>query len=63
MAPEIKQRILGDRRGVLIAGLRRWKDNPCSEPATFLADHNFIVKTMEAPRDLQVPDHITRHGA
>ena len=31
--------------------------------ATFLSDSGFVVKTMEAPRELQVPDNITQYTA
>ncbi|NYT05764.1 MAG: Flp pilus assembly complex ATPase component [Methanomicrobiales archaeon] len=62
MADVIKDRILGDQRGLLIAGPPgAGKSTLAQSIAMFLADHSFVVKTMEAPRDLQVPDHITQY--
>ncbi|MDD4254976.1 MAG: PINc/VapC family ATPase [Methanofollis sp.] len=64
MADLIKERITGVRQGVLIAGPPgAGKSTLAQSVATFLADKEFIVKTMEAPRDLQVPDNITQYTA
>lgn len=58
-----EERITTRQRGVLIAGA------PGSGKSTFaasIAEHlmgkGFIVKTMESPRDLQVPDAITQYS-
>jgi len=61
-AEEIKQGIVSDRCGTLIIGPPgSGKSTLAQSIAIFLAERNFVVKTMEAPRDLQVPDHITQY--
>ena len=60
----IKNRITGEKRGLLIAGPPGGgKTTLAQSIATYLADTGNIVKTMEAPRELQVPDHITQYAA
>lgn len=60
----IKNRIKGEKRGLLIAGPPGGgKTTLAQSIATYLADNGSIVKTMEAPRELQVPDHITQYTA
>ncbi|MDK2974758.1 MAG: ATPase [Methanofollis sp.] len=64
MADLIKERITDTRCGVLIAGPPgAGKSTLAQSIATFLSENDFIVKTMEAPRDLQVPDNITQYTA
>jgi ATPase len=58
----IKKRLSGDKRGLVIAGAPgSGKTTLAQSVATHLSDSGFVVKTMEAPRELQVPDQITQY--
>ncbi|MGA2919125.1 PINc/VapC family ATPase [Methanoregula sp.] len=58
----ITKRITSDRRGMLIIGAPgAGKTTLAQSLATFLSDSGYVVKTMEAPRELQVPDQITQY--
>ncbi|MFB6186450.1 MAG: ATPase, T2SS/T4P/T4SS family, partial [Halobacteriaceae archaeon] len=59
---ELKDRLLERDRGVLIAGSPgAGKSTFAQAVAEFLADNDYVVKTMEKPRDLQVADDITQY--
>ena len=63
-ADELKARLLERQRGVLIAGSPgAGKTTFAQAVAEFLADHDYAVKTMEKPRDLQVGPHVTQYTA
>jgi len=63
MAEELKQRLAGQQRGVLIAGPPgAGKSTFAAGVAEFLQSCNKIVKTMESPRDLSVEDAITQYS-
>ncbi len=58
----ITKRILAEKQGMLIVGAPGCgKTTLAQSIATFLADAGHVVKTMEAPRELQVPDNITQY--
>jgi ATPase len=58
----ITKRITSDKRGLLIVGAPgSGKTTLAQNVATFLSGSGFVVKTMEAPRELQVPDQITQY--
>ncbi|WP_135533827.1 MULTISPECIES: PINc/VapC family ATPase [Halostella] len=61
-ADELKERLLESKRGVLISGAPgAGKSTFAQAVAEYIADHDFAVKTMEKPRDLQVGPEITQY--
>ncbi len=60
---ELKNRIIEKQRGILVAGPPgAGKSTFAASVAEFLLGKDFIVKTMESPRDLQVADAITQYA-
>ena len=60
----LTERLAGGRSGILIAGAPGvGKTTLAQNCATFLMENGVIVKTMEAPRDMQVPDLISQYTA
>jgi ATPase len=58
----ITKRITSDKRGMIIVGSPgAGKTTLAQSLATFLSESGYVVKTMEAPRELQVPDQITQY--
>ncbi|MDO9096924.1 MAG: PINc/VapC family ATPase, partial [Candidatus Methanoperedens sp.] len=63
LSNELKNRIIERQRGVLVAGPPgAGKSTFAASVAEVLYEKGFIVKTMESPRDLQVPDAITQYA-
>jgi ATPase len=63
LSKELKERIIERQRGILIAGPPgAGKSTFAASVAEVLFEQGFIVKTMEAPRDLQVQDAITQYA-
>ncbi|OLZ39566.1 ATPase [Natrinema saccharevitans] len=61
-ADELKERLLERQRGVLISGAPgAGKSTFAQAVARYIADHDYSVKTMEKPRDLQVGPDITQY--
>jgi ATPase len=60
---ELKARLKEGQRGILIAGPPgSGKSTFAAGVAEYLLGCNFVVKTLESPRDLQVPPEITQYG-
>ena len=58
----ITKRITSEKRGLIIVGAPgSGKTTLAQSVATYLSDNGYVVKTMEAPRELQVPDQITQY--
>jgi len=64
MSDVIEKRLSGGRKGIIIAGAPGMgKTTLAQSVAVSLSNKGSIVKTMEAPRDIQVPDKITQYTA
>jgi len=63
LSKELKSRIIERQRGILVAGPPgAGKSTFAASIAVVLYEQGFIVKTMESPRDLQVPEAITQYA-
>jgi len=61
-ADELQERILERQRGILISGSPgAGKSTFAQAVAGFIAEHDYSVKTMEKPRDLDVGPEITQY--
>ncbi len=64
MSDVVEKKLSGGRKGIIIAGVPgTGKTTLAQSVAIHLSGKGSIVKTMEAPRDIQVPDNITQYTA
>ena len=60
----IKNLLKSEKPGILITGIPGCGKTTLAQAiATYLCDSGYIVKTMEQPREMQVPDQITQYTA
>ena len=63
LSDKLKKRLEGKAEGILLAGSPgSGKSTFAASLAEFYLSKGKIVKTIESPRDLQVPDEITQYG-
>lgn len=63
LSDKLKERLAGQAEGILIAGPPgSGKSTFAASMAEFYLKQGSVVKTMECPRDLQVPPEITQYG-
>ena len=63
LSDKLMERLKDDARGILISGSPgAGKSTFAQAVAEFFSENGKIVKTMESPRDLQVPDEITQYS-
>ena len=64
MDPDLVERLSKEAEGILIAGRPgSGKSTFASSIADYYVSNNRLVKTLESPRDLQVPNNVVQYGS